>query len=689
MKKYVIISVFLFLYFINQAQTNLDSLYAVWQNQNQLDSTRAVAYKEYIWKGFLYSQPDTAFNMAEELHTYGIDKNCLIARALGYNTQGASWHVRGDYTKALEYYSQSLIIQEQIGNQKGVAAGLNNIGLINVIQGNYIKALEYYTKGLTIEKQIGNQKGVAITLNNIGIIYNDQGDYPKAIDFYTQSLKIEQQIGDQRGVAICLNNIGIIYQSQGDYTKALDYHTQSLKMKEQIYDQLGIAPSLHNIGEVYQGLGDYSKALDYYTRSLKIKEHFGDQKGIAISANGIGGIYLLQGNYSTALGYYMRSLKINQEIQDKRGAAYTLNNIGEISKKQGDYLQAINWCEIAFETSKEINILNGQKNACRCLYDAHKALGNHEKALEYHEKSVLLEDSLQAEETTRKLRQMEFAKQMLADSLIQEEEKFKVQLAHEKEVRKKNRTRNIFLFAAVALLIFSVGFYRRIRFVKKSKLLIEKEKNRSDRLLLNILPAEIADELKEKGRAKARVFDKVTILFSDFKDFTQISEKLSAEELVDEINTCFKSFDTICRKYGVEKIKTIGDSYMAAGGLPVPYGGSVKKTVLAALEMIEYIHQRKEEREAAGQIGFEMRLGIHTGPVVAGIVGVSKFQYDIWGDSVNIASRIEASSEVGKVNISQATYELIKDDHDFQFQARGKVKTKGKGDIEMYFVSKD
>ncbi len=694
MKKNILISLFLFLCFFIQAQTNpsdqqagLDSLYEVWQDQNQPDSTRVMAYKEYIWKGFLYSQPDTAFIMAEELLGYGIDKDFLKAQALGYLTQGVTWHVRGNYAKALEYYTASLNIQEQIGNQKGVSNCLNNIGLIYVILGDYPKALEYYALGLKIDEQIGDQKGVAASLNNIGIIYNDQGNYPKALDYYTQSLKIKEQIGDQKGVAASLNNIGIIYQYMGDYPKALDYHTQSLKIKEQIGDQMGIAPSLHNIGDVYQYMGDYPKALDYYTRSLKIKEQIGDQKGIALSINSIGEIYLLQGNYKTALGYYLQSLKINEEISNRSGTAITLNNIGRISNEQGDHLQAITWCEKALNISEEINAIDLQKAACECLYKAFKAKGSSGRALEYHERIIMLNDSLQAKETAKKLQQMEFSKQMLADSLLQEEEKLKVQIDHEAEVRKKNRNRNIYFLIGLFLFVFTIGFYRRMIYIRRAKQAVENEKDRSDYLLLNILPSEIADELKDKGKAEARNFERVSILFSNFKGFTQISEKFTAKELVGEINTCFKAFDAICGKYSVEKIKTIGDAYMAAGGLPVPSDESVKKTVLAAIEMIEFIHQRKEEREATGQIGFEMRLGIHTGPVVAGIVGVSKFQYDIWGDTVNTASRIENAGEVGKVNISQATYDLIKDDPIFKFHPRGKVKVKGKGEIEMYFVS--
>ncbi|MEN8798355.1 MAG: adenylate/guanylate cyclase domain-containing protein, partial [Flavobacteriaceae bacterium] len=217
--------------------------------------------------------------------------------------------------------------------------------------------------------------------------------------------------------------------------------------------------------------------------------------------------------------------------------------------------------------------------------------------------------------------------------------------------------------------------------------IIEKEKDRSENLLLNILPSEIAEELKLKGSVDAQDFDEVSVLFTDFKGFTTRSEKLSARELVEEINLCFEAFDHICGRYKIEKIKTIGDAYMAGGGLPVPSDDAVKNTVLAALEMQAFMGKRAIEKEASNEIPFEMRVGIHTGPVVAGIVGVKKFQYDIWGDTVNTASRMESSGEVGKINISQATYDIIKDDPQFSFEERGKIKAKGKGVVEMYFVS--
>jgi class 3 adenylate cyclase len=299
---------------------------------------------------------------------------------------------------------------------------------------------------------------------------------------------------------------------------------------------------------------------------------------------------------------------------------------------------------------------------------------------------IALEDSLNSEELATKLQQMEYAKEFIADSLQQEEAKLKVEMAHLQEVSKKDKTRNLLMGGGLLLLMAAIGFFSRWRYVKKSRDTISKEKDRSENLLLNILPAEIAEELKEKGEAAARDFDTVSILFTDFKGFTQASEKLSAADLVAEINTCFKAFDGIVGKYTIEKIKTIGDAYMAAGGLPVPDENGAKNTVFAGIEMQAFMINRKAERDADGLPAFEMRVGIHTGPVVAGIVGVKKFQYDIWGDTVNTASRMESTGEVGQVNISEATYNLVKDEPQFAFESRGKILAKGKGEIEMYFV---
>ncbi len=212
------------------------------------------------------------------------------------------------------------------------------------------------------------------------------------------------------------------------------------------------------------------------------------------------------------------------------------------------------------------------------------------------------------------------------------------------------------------------------------------EKEVSEKLLLNILPSETAEELKQYGSAKAKNYDVVTVLFTDFKGFTMHSERLSPENLVAELDHCFKAFDLIMEQHHVEKIKTIGDAYMAAAGLPTANTSNPMDAVKAALAIRDFMLQYKAEREAEDRVAFEIRIGVHTGPVVAGIVGIKKFAYDIWGDTVNLAARMESNGEVGKVNTSQGTFELLKDHPEFQFFPRGKVKAKNKGAIEMYFV---
>jgi class 3 adenylate cyclase len=205
---------------------------------------------------------------------------------------------------------------------------------------------------------------------------------------------------------------------------------------------------------------------------------------------------------------------------------------------------------------------------------------------------------------------------------------------------------------------------------------IESEKEKSEALLLNILPAEVADELKEKGSADAHLYEDVTVLFSDFVNFTGISERLGPKELVHRLDFYFKKFDEIIGRHGLEKIKTIGDAYLAVCGLPSPHEDHARRVAEAAMDIIRFIEEEGGD--------FKIRIGIHSGPVVAGIVGVKKFAYDIWGDTVNIAARMEQHSETGRINVSEDTHALLADQYNFSF--RGRITPKNSREIEMYFL---
>lgn len=220
--------------------------------------------------------------------------------------------------------------------------------------------------------------------------------------------------------------------------------------------------------------------------------------------------------------------------------------------------------------------------------------------------------------------------------------------------------------------------------IEKQHAALVVEKGKSDNLLLNILPGEIAEELKNKGHSEARLYENVTVLFTDFVNFTKLSEHMTPQEVVSEIDYCFKGFDEIISELGIEKIKTIGDAYLAVSGLPVANDQHAIRMVQAALKIREFMELYKAERIELNKPYFDLRFGIHSGPVVAGIVGIKKFAFDIWGDTVNTAARMEQSGVPGKINISAATFELVKDSYHCQY--RGLVDAKNKGAMDMYFV---
>jgi len=213
---------------------------------------------------------------------------------------------------------------------------------------------------------------------------------------------------------------------------------------------------------------------------------------------------------------------------------------------------------------------------------------------------------------------------------------------------------------------------------------LETEKAKSEALLLNILPEEVANELKDTNRTTARSFDYVSVMFLDIKDFTILSEQQRPEDVIKGLDEYFEAFDRLVVQHNLEKIKTIGDAYMCAAGLPSGNENHAPDIVHTAFLMLEAAHRISFRRKQENKIGYELRVGINSGPVVAGVVGIKKFAYDIWGDTVNTAARMQQMGEAGKINISGTTYELVKDK--FTCTYRGKLRAKHKGDIDMYFV---
>ncbi|MBN4061979.1 tetratricopeptide repeat protein [Bacteroidales bacterium AH-315-I05] len=664
----------LFLFFISTFSHLLIGTWAFAQNQSAIDSLETLLKT---------AKADT--NKVKLLY-----KLCYLYR-------------RSDSNKATQYGKQGLALSEQLGFNYGIAASLTNIGEVYRIQSDYTKAMEYYKQALKIKEESGDKHGIALILHNMGIVYYYQGNYNKALELFLQSLKTKEELGNKDGIAISLNTIGAIYNSLNNPAKSIDYFQQALKIQQELGDKAGIASSLNNIATIHQAQGDLEIALDYLQQSVKMYEKLESKHGIALCLNNIGQLYSEQNKYDKAIDHYKQSLKIREKLGDKQGVTSCLNNIGALYSKLGLYEKAIESNESSLVIAKEIDAKRNIKNAYQNLSNIYSKQNNYKKAYEYFQLYAEINDSMFNEESTKQIAEMqtkyETEKKEKENELLKKENEKQAAIAAAESRRQRMV---IYFVAAVALAVALIAFvmYRRFRekqianlqlkrkndAIERQKKIIEKEKQRSEDLLHNILPVETAAELKETGQATPRQYKKATVLFTDFKGFTMLAEKMTPVELVSELHFCFKKFDKIISNYPIEKIKTIGDAYMCAGGLPRTNNTNPVDLVLAGLEVQQFMQQWKEKKISKNEPFWEIRIGIHTGPVIAGIVGVKKFAYDIWGDTVNTASRMESSGEPGKVNISGDTYEWVKDF--FDCTHRGKVQAKNKGKVDMYFVER-
>ena len=581
------------------------------------------------------------------------------------------------------------------------------------------QSLEYARKANELAKRLNYKKGIAYSLKNIGLVQYFQSDFLNVLDSWTQSLKEFESIHDTIGIANLVNNLGAIYYAQGSNVRALDYYLRSLSISEKVKDTYNTSQTLLNIGGLYAEMNNFDKALEYYNKFNDYRNQLNDPQLNVGYLMGVGEVYFEKGLYDEALNYYQEALASNQNITKR---ADNLLKLGKVLLKKNDKKKSIEYLNEAFEVAQlnnqqlqmvqaweglgEVYMQDNFEEALKSFKEAEKLAKDieandelrdiyqgmskayasnkdYKNAFKYKELYIAQKDSLFNLKTDDKIRglQFDFDLEKKEDQIGLLEKESQIQ-----QLKDKKQQTIIYASAIAIFLVFllALGLYRRYHFIKQTNRIIQKEKNRSDRLLHNILPEETALELKENGKVQAKKFDSVTVLFTDFKGFTEYAKNLSPEELVSSVDYYFSKFDEIMEKYGMEKIKTIGDAYMAVGGLPFQTNDHAYKMLLAAFEIAQFIEESKQNKKD-DITHFDIRIGINTGPVVAGVVGIHKFAYDIWGDTVNVASRMETLSNPGRINISENTYELVKDV--FQCKYRGEIEVKNRGMMKMYFVN--
>lgn len=576
---------------------------------------------------------------------------------------------------------QAVELADKIDFQKGKALALKNVGLGYYYQGKYVETLDYWTQSLNLFESIKDEEGISNLLNNIGAVYNDRGDDVKALDYALRSLSIAEKLGVKLRILSALNTVANIYYSKKQtWDKALDYLLRALPLCEETGNTEAYGIISGNIGEIYYEKGNDSKAVEYYNKAITTLEN---NPNAPFAYNGIGKVYTRQGNFEQALKYHNQALAMAEKLNVPQRIIETLQGVADVYKEKGDYSKAIVYYNRAEILADELKSNHNLKDIYEATAKTYENAGDFRNAYTYQTKLDNIKDTLFNETSEKKLGALQFEfdlqkKQNQINLLTKDKD---LQTA---TIRRQQFAKNAYLVGLLLAFTIALLIYRNYRVKSKTHKILDKQKNEIENLLLNILPKEVAHELQASGRATPKQYDSVSVMFTDFQAFTTIADNMAPDELVAELDACFIAFDAIIEKYHLEKIKTIGDSYMCAGGIPVADQPHILNIVRAGLEIQEYIAEHNIGRIEKGLKPWVARIGIHAGPVIAGVVGKKKYAYDIWGSTVNIASRMESNGEPGRVNISNVVYETIKDH--YQCTYRGKISAKNIGDIDMYFI---
>ena len=606
----------------------------------------------------------------------------------------AAQYYRTDQEEARRKATEAKELAEKIGYKSGLAKAYKAIGMSHYNQNNWVETLVNWKLSLETFRSINDLAGVSNILNNLGAVNFNQGDDKSALDYYLEALRLAESQKDSLRTVSALINIGTVYLTkESSKPLAMSYYRRVLPLSKALGDYDTYGACAVNLGEVFLWKPNTADSLKYYNPDSALYYFEGALEAYRRSTAGnvpaalknIGKVYMIRKDFDRAIKYQTEAYQIAKATEARLEMAQSLLSLAETYRNKGDHAQAITRFHEAKAIADELDATYELEEAYQGLAKSYYKIADHKQAYHYLDLFTELKDTLYNAEMDKKLQSQtlsyEIEKKQGQISLLEKDQELRAS-----ELKRQKAIKNATIAVGVLVLLLAGGIFNRYRYTQRTNKIISQEKERSEQLLLNILPEEVAEELKEKGEAEARHINQVTVLFTDFKGFTQMSELVTPQQLVKDLHECFSFFDRLCEKHGMEKIKTIGDAYMAAGGLPVENGTHAVDAIRVALAMRDFIAEGKARKIAAGLPYFEIRIGIHTGPVVAGIVGVKKFQYDIWGDTVNTASRMESSGAPGHVNISEATYALVKDQPDLVFTSRGKVQAKGKGEMEMYFV---
>lgn len=553
--------------------------------------------------------------------------------------------ILGNYDTALEQAHRGLAIAEEFNLLKVKAKGQHLLGNIQQTLSAFDKALEYYNCALDFGNKLEDKSFIAKIIGNIGVVYFNLGMYDKALEYYDRAHETYQEIGEKSGIAFIIGNIGIVHSTLGAYDKALEYFNRALDIHREYGNKSGAAIITMSIGNVYHYL-DSDKALDYYNLALNAHNEIGYKLGVARVTANIGKIYESDGNLEKALEHYNLARSVFQEIGDKHGVAMSKGHIGatyaNLNYEGHNSAKAEELLIEAIALGNEIGTKPLLASSHKDLADLYENQKRWEEFAFHFKKYIEIKDEVNLEEVKKQ------------DAIRQQQ----------KEIEIAKASANARLGATTTL-------------------------------LHKVLPQKIASRMIEGEEIIADYFPTASILFADIEGFTPISADMPATIIVRFLNAVFGEFDRIMQKHGCEKIKTIGDGYMAAAGVPVECSDHAERITAAAFEMINTLAIPADIMDYLPEdVKLGIRIGLHTGPVVAGVIGQDRFVYDIYSDAVNTAARMESHGVTNRVHVSsdfalhlQNRFMMTKNTtHGISFEKRGEMEVKGKGMMKTYFL---
>jgi len=601
--------------------------------------------------------------------------------SVSYYLIGYYYFLHSHYGKCLEYCTlaqNTLPLSDSYYSRCSVFVGRSYSKI-----GELEKALFWLDSALDFYSSIGDESERAIVLSYIGDIHYELGDYVTSLTIQLECLEIVERNKKFQQYYSITSKIGLLYFTIGDDDSAEKNFNEVLEYTKKIKVPSLRGETLLQLANLHLKLGKTNEVRLELLEALELYRNENNKIGQGQTLESLGSYYLVVGEYEVSFESYSKSIDIFWDLGDRKGIARVLNQLSKLYL-QPDYNefsveQAVLHCKESLQLSEVIQALKLESESHEILAQCYERIGEFQLAYQHILKFQSIEKVVLNDEISRKTKNIQLRHEI--------ENKHRLMEMHQKEAE-IYRLKNIELESAYS------EISRQQEVLQKQATEIElanselheiniqlNEANKmTDKLLLNVLPSKIAKRLLNNENPIADYFENTTVLFADLAGFTKLSSSSSPNHIVEILNTIFYEFDLLTEKYGLEKIKTIGDNYMCVGGVPDADSLHAKSIAFFALDILVVIKKYAE----IFQEPLSLRIGFNSGDVVAGVIGKNKFVYDLWGDTVNTASRMESYGEIHKIQVSESSYDLLK--NDFNFEERAPIEMKGKGFLKTYFL---